>query len=147
MRLQDELTIRRKIVYAIILLTVVMALGACVLTGLLFRQTMTGALGAKGADLVNILAADIGPAVQSDNKGTTGATESFLGQLKGDPDVSLAGVVELGEAKAAVPALKVFEEGGKFDAEAMAQPIIAHATQYRHSGRLIVAAPVRFGSQ
>jgi len=148
MRLQDELTIRRKIVYAIILLTVVMALGACVLTGLLFRQTMTGALGAKGADLVKILAADIGPAVQSDNMGTTtGATESFLGQLKGDPDVSLAGVVELGEAKAAVPALKVFEEGGKFDAEAMAQPIIAHATQYRHSGRLIVAAPVRFGSQ
>ena len=149
MRLQEKFTVRQKIVYAIILLTAVMAVGACALTGLLFRRTMTGALRAKGADLVKILAADIGPSVQSDNMGTTtGSTESFLGQLKGDPDVSLAGVVELGDGKAAMPAVKVFEADAGFDPVAMAQPIAAaQATQYQHSGRVIVAAPVMFGSQ
>jgi len=149
MRLQDRLTIKQRLIYAIICLTTALALCACVLAGFLFRQTMTDAMWTKGVNLVKILGADVGPALQSDNMGTTtGATESFLDQLKGDADVSLACVVEMPDGKAEIPHLKAFADDAKEGAAAMAQPLAtAHLTQYRHSGYLVVAAPVMFGSQ
>jgi len=141
---QDEPSIRRRLARSIIILTSAMALGACLLAGLLFSRSLTGAMWRKGENLVKILASAVGPSMQSDEMSiTTGATETFLERVQGDDDVSLACVVNVQEGKAEVPHLKKFREDPRLDPVAMAGPLAERKeTRYASRGYLVVVRPV-----
>ena len=149
MRLRSDHTIKQKLVLAIIALTAALALGACLLAGVLINRIQTEALWSKGGNLVKILATAVGPSLQSDGMETTHqATESFLDQVKGDVDVSLACVVNLEEGKAVVAHLKKFTEDKDLDATAIAQPMASGKLDpYTASGYKVVVSPIVFSGQ
>ena len=145
----DELTIRRKLVYAVVALTTSVAVCACLLASFLMYRAQTEALWTKGGNLVRILGSAVSPSLQSDGMGTTvKATEAFLEQIKGDPDVSLAAVVDIQEGKAEVSHQRAFPEDAKMDAPSIARPlVVAKSGRYLQQGFQVVATPVMFGSQ
>ena len=124
MSLQNDLSIKRKLVTAVIVLTTALALGACLLAGILFRSIQTSDMYTKGDSLVTVMASAVVPVIKSDDMATTTkATEDFLDLLKGDHDVSLACVVELQDGKATVPHERKFTQDAKLDATALAQTL------------------------
>jgi methyl-accepting chemotaxis protein len=146
MNVQSDLTIKKKLVVAIILLTTSLAVCTCLLSGILIRGIQTNDLWNKGHNLMNILGSAVGPSLRSDDLGTTaGATETFLDQVKGDQDVSLACVVNVQDGKAEVVHLRKFVDDTRLDPTAIAQPLAtAKRTQYTHAGFLVLATPVVF---
>jgi len=148
-RFHRAMTIKQKLVYAIIGLALLLALGACLVAAALGYQAQTGALWTHGDSLAQILAPGVGPSITSDGMGTTvGETRDFLARVQGDPDVSLACVVNIQEGKAEIQHQKTFPEDLKLDALAMAQPLAATgATHYKAAGYQVVAAPVVFGKE
>ena len=149
MSFRDNLTIKKKLVWAIIALTAALVASACLLAGILFLRLQTNAMWTKGTNLVKILGSAVGPSLQSDEmQMTIGATDGFLDQVKGDPDVSLACVVNVDQGKAVVAHARNFTGGPGPDPEAMALPLAAgKGSQYATGGFLVVANPVRYGSQ
>ncbi len=143
MKSAKAVTIQQKMVRFTSFLAAGLALSACLLAGILFRRIQTNAMWSKGGNLVTILGPAVAPSLQSDEMGTTvRATESFLEQIKGDPDVSLACIVNLEEGKAVV-AHQVVDEKARIDAAALAQPLAAKGDrQFSRDGYLVVAGPV-----
>jgi len=144
MTFAQGITIQQKMVRFTSILAAGLALCACLLAGILFRQIQTNAMWSKGGNLVTILGPAVAPSLQGDEMGTTvRATEGFLEQIKGDPDVSLACIVNLEEGKATVAHQQVFDEKARIDAAALAQPLAAKgARQFSRDGYLVVAGPV-----
>jgi methyl-accepting chemotaxis protein len=146
MRYQKDLTIKKKLVGAVIALTALLAVCACLLSGILIRGVQTDDMWNKGNGLMRILGSAVAPSLQSDEMGTTaGATESFLNLMQGDKDVSLACVVTLEDGKAVPTHMRRFTDDPKLDPAAIAQPLAtSRRTQYARSGFLVVATPVMF---
>ena len=146
MWLWTNLTIRRKLVFSLFILTTLLALFACMLAGYLLRRTQTNAMWTKGHNLVRVLGSAVGPIIQRDEMGMGNKdTESFLELVKEDEDVSLICVVTPVDGKATLPHLQIFRDEGKFDPIALAEPLAAQKqTQYTRSGYLVVATPVVF---
>ena len=148
MNLQNDLTIKRKLVTAIIALTTALAVGACLLAGILFRRIQTTDMYSKADSMVTIMASAVAPSLQGDDMGTTTkATEDFLGLLKGDPDMSLACVVNLQDGKASVAHEVKFTADAKLNSDTLAQPLTQgkpKLSRFTRSGYLVAAAPLVF---
>jgi methyl-accepting chemotaxis protein len=101
----DSLNIRKKLTYAILALTSVLALGAVLVAGWRLNATSTDALKAKGTSLANLMSETVSALVQFEdvpgvekNLGTLMYTRETTPQgtsEKGDHDVSFLAVVVL----------------------------------------------------
>ena len=102
----DSLNIRKKLTYAILALTIVLALGAVVVSSWKLSSSSTEALRQKGGSLAALMADNVTAYVQfEDVPNTEKALDSLVtGEItnekgekvpKGDKDVSVAGVVIL----------------------------------------------------
>jgi methyl-accepting chemotaxis protein len=138
-----NLTIRKKLTYAFLALTVFLGLAAVLATGVMLRRAQSSAMQVKGNSLSNLLGAAVAPNLISDERYLSGATERTLNFIKGDADVSLAGVVVVQNQKQVVEFQKKFSDEPKLDAYFMAGPLAATGqTQYRKGGYLIMANPI-----
>jgi methyl-accepting chemotaxis protein len=145
MGIWKHLSIRKKLSYSIFALTTLLALTAGITSGLKLRSAQTDALWTKGKGLSSVLAEAVTSSFLSDDLGTTmGSTDRSLEFVKGDQDVSLAGVVGV-DTQTKVTTVKFFKQlgsGAKLDAAALAVPLGAGSTKYKMSGYMVVASPL-----
>jgi len=145
MSLWKSLNIRKKLSYSILALTALLALTAGITSGLKLQSAQTEALWTKGKGLSSVLAEAVTSSFLSDDLGTTvGSTERALEFVKGDPDVSMAGVVAV-DVQSKAPTVKYFKKFGSdanLDPAALAGPLGKGSVQYMQNGYLVVAAPL-----
>jgi methyl-accepting chemotaxis protein len=138
-----NLTIRKKITYSILALTLLLGLAASIATGLMLSQAQSKAMQIKGNSLANLLVEAVTPNLISDERYLSGVTEHALNFIKTDKDVSLAGVVVVTGQKQVVEFQKKFSEDPKLDAFFMAEPLAKTGqTQYTKGGFQILAVPI-----
>ena len=142
MRWGAELTIRRKIAYSFLGMTLLLGLAAVAAVGLTLRHAQTKAMTVKASSLARLLSEAIAPNLVSDERYSSGATEHALNFVKNDGDVSLAGVAVIQNGRQVVPFQKKFNDDAKLDAYSMAAPISAGQTRYTKVGYQVVATPM-----
>ena len=139
-----NLTIKRKLVWSFLALSVVLGLASMVTSGILLRRAQSRAMSIKGASMARMLAEAVSPNLLSDEQYSSGSTDKSLNFLKGDADISLAAVASVTGSTVAVPFNIKLDEESKIDPEAMAAPLAAGGPlQYDKGGYLIVCSPVR----
>ena len=135
-----NLTIRKKLTYSFLALTVLLGLAAILATGAMLHQAQEKAMRTKGNSLSKLLGEAVAPSLLTDEHELNGATERALNFVKGDADVSLAGVVVVTNHKQVVEFQKKFSDDAKLDSYFMAAPLAATGqTQYARTGYLIMA--------
>ena len=138
-----NLTIRKKLTYSFIAVTVMLGLVSAVATGIMLRRAQSKAMLVKANSLANLLGEAVAPNILSDERYLSGTTERALNFIKTDKDVSLAGVVVVQNKKQLVEFQKKFSEDAKVDGYFMAGPLAANGeTQYARSGYLVLANPI-----
>ena len=137
------LTIRKKLTWSFLALTILLGLAAVAATGLMLSRAQTKAMMVKGNSLSNLLGQAVTTNLISDERYLSGATERSLNFVKGDDDVSLAGVVVVTGQKAVVEFQKKFSEDPKLDGYFMAGPLATTGqTSYKRGGYMILANPI-----
>jgi len=137
------LTIRKKLTWSFLALTILLGLAAVAATGLMLSRAQTKAMMVKGNSLSNLLGQAVITNLISDERYLSGATERSLNFVKGDDDVSLAGVVVVTGQKAVVEFQKKFSEDPKLDGYFMAGPLATTGqTSYKRGGYMILANPI-----
>ena len=140
-----NLSIRKKLTYSILALTIVLTLVSGITNAIRLANLQTDSLWAKGKGLAAALAEAVTSSYLSDDLGTTlGSTDRSLEFVKGDPDVSAAAVisVDLQSKAATVKFQKRFVPGASLDMAALAEPLGRDQLQYRKDGYLVVASPL-----
>jgi methyl-accepting chemotaxis protein len=140
-----NLSIRRKLIYSVLALTVVLTLVSGITNGVRLASVQTSTLWTKGKGLSATLAEAVTSSFLSDDLGTTlGSTERSLNFVKGDPDVSAAAVVVVDKQSKAVAVKfqKRFIEGDDLDLDTLAAPLAGEVLQHRKGGYLVVASPL-----
>jgi methyl-accepting chemotaxis protein len=142
MNIWNNLTIRKKLTYSFLALTVLLGLAAVLGTGFLLRRSQTKAMQVKGNSLAQLLTEAVAPNLLTDERELNGATERALNFVKGDADVSMAGVVTVTDQKELVPFFKKFADDPKLEARGIATPLATGQTQYTRTGYLVMANPI-----
>jgi len=145
MELWKNLSIRKKLTYAILALTFLLANTAGLVSGLKLAGAQTDALWTKGQSLSAVLAEAVTSSFLSDDLGTTvGSTERALDFVKGDHEVSLAAVVSVDVASKAttVKFQKKFGSEAKLEAEALVAPLGKGTVKFEKDGFFVVASPL-----
>jgi methyl-accepting chemotaxis protein len=138
-----SLTIRKKLTYSFLALTVLLGLTAVLATGTMLRRAQVNAMRTKGTSLAKLLGEAVAPNLLTDEHELNGGTERSLGFVKDDKDVSLAGVVVVTGHKQVVEFQKKFSDDAKLDSYFIAGPLAATGqTQYARSGYLVMANPI-----
>ena len=137
-----ELTIRKKLTYSFLGLTVCLGLAAVAATGLTLRHAQIQAMHVKASSLARLLSAAVAPGLADDELHLTGATERALDFVKDDGDVSLAGVAVLQNGRQVVEFQKKFNQDPKLEAYSMAVPLAAGQTRYTRVGYQVLATPL-----
>jgi methyl-accepting chemotaxis protein len=139
-----NLTIRKKLTYSFLALTVVLGLAAVLATGLMLRSAQSKAMLVKGNSLANLLGEAVVPNLISDERYLAGTTERSLNFVKTDKDVSLAGVVVVANQRPVVEFQKKFNNDPKLDPFFMAKPLESAngQIQYTKANYLVQAIPL-----
>ena len=140
----NNLTIKKKLVQSIFLLTAVLVLCATLLAGFLVSRAETNAMWRKGNSLLKVLSEATQPGVESDDaQRTSRAALRPLDLVNGEEDVSLAAVVAVENGQGSVHVEKQFVEGKPMDTLALAEPLVSRTqTSYTKGGYLVVASQV-----
>ncbi|MDR3670208.1 MAG: hypothetical protein P4L36_05155, partial [Holophaga sp.] len=86
-----NLTIRKKLTYSFLALTVLLGLASVLATGAMLHRAQVNAMQTKGYSLAKLLSEAVAPNLLKDEHELSGVTEQALNFVKGDADVSLAG--------------------------------------------------------
>lgn len=105
----DSLNIRKKLTYAILALTSVLALGAVLVAGWRLSVTSTDALKAKGTSLANLMSETVSALVQFED---VPGVEKNLGTLMYAKETTPQGVTEKGDHDVSFLAAVVVEPNG-----------------------------------
>ena len=142
MEFWKNITIRRKLTYSFLALTVILGSVALVATGFMLRRAQSRAMEVKGASLSRLLGEAIAPNVVSDERYAAGSTERSLNFIKGDSDVSLAAVVTVEAGNPVAIFARKFSEDPKLDARSLALPLGAGQARYAKAGYQVMASPM-----
>ena len=143
MNLWKNSTLRKKLTCSFLLFTVFLGLAAVLATGFMLFHAQSNAMNLKGVSLSRVLGEAVGPSIVREERFSSGVTERALGFIKGDEDVSLAAVVNVGNPKKAVPFQVQFNDSLQLDPAALAVPLLATGqTRYRRDGYLVVCSPI-----
>jgi methyl-accepting chemotaxis protein len=140
-----NLSIRKKLIYSILALTIVLTLVSGITNGIRLANVQTDTLWSKGKGLSAALAEAVTSSYLSDDLGTTvGSTDRSLDFVKGDQDVSAAAVVavDVQSKSISVKYQKRFIAGASMDLAALAEPLGKEQLQYRKDGYMVVASPL-----
>ncbi len=140
----NNLTIRKKIIYSILILTALLGMAAVAVSGALLSRVQTQALEIKGNSLLDVLSVAVTPNILSDEKYQSGSTNHTLTFVKNDGDISMAAVLVLENKQPATSFVKLFEENAKMDAVALGGPLTtAGKTSYSKNGYLIIGRQLK----
>jgi methyl-accepting chemotaxis protein len=142
MELWKRLTIRRKLTYSFVAVTAFLAVAAVLATGFMVRSAETSAMAAKAASLSSVLSEAVASTVASDEQNATNATENALAYVRGDKDISLAGVATVENGKQVVPFAQKFNDDARLEAFSIAAPLAAGQTSYAKAGYMVVCTPL-----
>ena len=138
-----NITIRKKLVYAFLVLTAFLGLAAVLASGFMLRRAQGKAMSLKGASISRMLAEAVAPNLLSDEQYSSGTTDKALNFIKGDADITVAAVVSVDDGKVAVPFQMNFIEGSKVDALPLAASLASDdQTQFSRDGFLVICHPV-----
>ncbi len=158
----DSLNIRKKLTYSILALTIVLALGAVVVSSWKLRSSSQDALNQKGGSLASLMADNVQAFVQfEDVANTEKALDSLVtGEIttdkgekipKGDKDISAAAVIVVDGANVKVLAQKRDDKHANLGMDAFSKDLVklvenlkrkGDIQTFSNSGLLGVAAPV-----
>ena len=140
----NSLTIKKKLTYSIIALTMVLGLGCVAIAGVFLRSTQRESLRIKASSLAKVLGESVVADVVNDDLGSTvGATEKSLARVQGDSDVSLASVVTLQGGKRTGSTDYKRDEKVKIDGFSLAEPVEKNKVSYERGGYIIEAVPIQ----
>jgi len=142
MEFWKKVTIKKKLTYSFLALSALLVLASVAATGVMVRQAQVSAMTVKASSLASVLGEAIASNVLSDERYASGTTEHALGFVKGDKDISLAGVAVVENGKQVVPFMRKFNEDAKLDGYSMAAPLAAGKTRYRKVGYQVECSPI-----
>jgi methyl-accepting chemotaxis protein len=138
----QNLTIKRKITYAFVGLTVFLSAVAALSTGYMLHRSQTHTLQDEAASVGKTLVEATAPTVVQDEQYSLGTTDNSLLTAKGHADISLVGVAEVQAGKAVVPFSKKFNDDAKLEAFSIAKPLGEGHLQYTRAGYQVTALPM-----
>ena len=140
MHLLAQLSIKKKLIVAVSLITAALGLAAVVISGTLLSRVQTSYMEGKANSLMEVLSTATTSNLLSDEKYHSGATEHNLGLVKADEDIGLTAIVTLENKQATVPFSRKFSEDKSLDPMALADPLVKSGlTHYKKSGYIVVA--------
>ncbi|WP_306600510.1 methyl-accepting chemotaxis protein [Geothrix sp. 21YS21S-2] len=145
MEFWKSLSIRKKLSYSILALTLLLGIFAGIVSGWKLTSTQTEGIWSKGHSLSAVLAEATTSSYLSDDLGTTtGATERALEFVKDDQDVSIAAVVAVDTATKAVAVKfqKRYRADAKVDTAVLCEPLGKGGLKYEKGGFMITASPL-----
>jgi len=143
MEFWKSLSIRKKLSYSILALTLLLGIFAGIVSGWKLTSTQTEGIWSKGHSLSAVLAEATTSSYLSDDLGTTtGATERALEFVKDDQDVSIAAVVAVDTATKAVAVKfqKRYRADAKVDTAVLCEPLGKGGLKYEKGGFMITAS-------
>ena len=133
-----NLTIRKKLIFAVSFITAVLGLAAIVVSGLLLTRVQTRSMEIKENSLMDVLTTATATNIVSDETYHSGATEHNLGLVKSDADIGLTAIVTMDNKQPAVPFVRNFTEDKNLDPMKLAEPFVKSGrTSYSTSGYLV----------